>query len=222
VAVTEDIFNYEFDYNLCLVMGAGPNWGDDGNPAENLKHGEAVSGEMPYGDIDPYSFYAVAGDTISLNVQLPDGVGYKPRLSVVSPDGRVQGPFSSVGSATVRMPCLAQTGNYVALIHHENFDRTFIYSVSLTQSPVFRASSGMTQYLSIYPCESNVFLRWATNAQGFMLEETENLDSPNWSASSRTPTVFFDYYYLAEQAGFITNRSRYYRLRCTNCVGRIR
>ncbi|HMJ66348.1 MAG TPA: hypothetical protein VK615_13460 [Candidatus Binatia bacterium] len=217
VAVTEDAFNREFNYKLCLVKSPGANSTDEGDATNVLAHGQAASGEITLGDFDAYSFYALAGDTIELQLQRTSGVGENPRVSVVLPDGTAQGPYSSNAGAKARIPCVGQTGTYLAIVWDDNFDQTFGYSLSMIQSPVLRPSSGTTQHLAIYRCATNTFLRWATNATGFMLESSADLESPNWSAVNGSPKVLFDYYYLAEEATAATNRSKYYRLRCTNC-----
>jgi len=214
LAITEDGFDYEWDYTLCMIKIPGSNSPDPGDGPSDIVPFENAAAQITPGDLDAFAFAAIAGDTITLQLQEVSGSGTRRLLDLFAPDGTLL----DSSSARVTSHCVSQTGIYVAVVADEGFDESFGYILSLSQTPVVPLSSGATQYLAIYLCMTNVVLRWETNAVGFRLE-SRIPPGTSWFAVDRAPEIIAHHYYVDE--GVVTNKSQFYRLRCTTVPSRL-
>ena len=203
-----------YDYVVCMIDVPGPNSPDPGDGAYTMSANETRSGQITPGDLDAYAFHAIAGDTLTITVQKTSGTGLNPVALLHAPDGTVLATGSSTTSAVVQVSCVSETGTYVIVVYANGLNEAFGYDVTLNESPNVAASSGLIQYLAVYECDGDVWLRWETNAVGFVLESTVDLSSGNWFPVDEVPQVIADHYYLDE--GVVTNRTQFFRLEYTN------
>jgi hypothetical protein len=205
-----------FDYTVCMIRNPGPNFSDSGDGAYTIEPYETRSAQITPGDLDAFAFHAIAGDTLSVTLQKTSGPGLNPILQLHAPDGTILASASSASSAHIRVPCVAQTGTYLIVVFDDGYNEAFGYDVSLAQSPIVPPSSGTNQYLAIFECTNHIIVRWETNAVGFALESTLTMPPTNWLPVNRIPQIIGDHYYVDD--GLASNSSKYYRLKCTNCV----
>lgn len=212
----DDGGNETFTYNLTFVKNPGPNVPDLGDSGPTIQPGQVLTNTIgDTSDIDALSFYAIAGDTVTISMVKIGGSGNNPFMQVQAPDGTVLASATGSSSATVHLDCLAQTGNYMLIYRDDGGNETFTYRLSLTQGPIELPSSGTNQYLTPYLCtDKHLYLRWNVNATGFALQTTTNLASPVWIPATNLVYTIADHLYV--DVGLPTNSSALYRLVCTN------
>jgi len=211
--------NQPFAYNLTLVKCPGPNLTDPGEGSEIMAPGETRFATIGVGDIDAFSFSAVAGDFLDLNLKRIGGSGQNPLLRLYAPDCTLADSISAApNSARIRIPCLPQTGVYTILCRDGTGFETFEYSLALTLNPGPPPSYDPAHpYVTEFRCGTDLVTRWPTNAAGFELQFCEDLCAMYaggqcygaWTNVAPPYAVIGDHY-------FVTNRSsasaRFYRL----------
>jgi hypothetical protein len=219
--VLADYFSDSYDYTLCIIKIPGPNVPEDTDGSEFLAPGELRSAAAAAGDVDAFAFYAIAGDSVEIIVDQAFDSGGFLVVEVYGPRGDIiQGAPSSTG-LNYRLPCLADAGVYHVVVRDDDLLDASTYTVRFYQTPVVPPSGGLTQYLAILRCSTNIILRWETNSAGFMLESASRPASfasepPNvWSPVTTPSYVIANHYYVNE--GAVTQPAQFYRLRCTNC-----
>jgi len=181
-----------------------------------LQSNEEQSGTISLGEMDAYSFYAIAGNSITLRLEKTSGPG-QTYMRVYGP-----GPsFLKDGYQHIQLTCLDETGYYTVLVRDVGANEPLAYDLSMLQTPIIPPSSGLTQYLGILACSTNIILRWHTNSTGFALETSPIVTSPPdhppaiWTPVTTPPQIVADYFYVNEAS--IPDQARFYRLKCTNC-----
>ena len=107
-------YNYGIDYSK--VANLSPDSTDF--DAEQLFDGLTLNGSLLDGEIDHWTFDALAGDVVSLTM-LETTSGYSPTMRVFSPDGSFW--FAGAGSSSVSYTGLIeQSGNYRVLLSDDN------------------------------------------------------------------------------------------------------
>ena len=206
-----------FPFSLTLFQCPATNVTDAGDGSFTLLPHTPRDATSAAGDLDPFTFPAVAGDSLWVDLQNVNSERAPKVLELFGPDCTLLGSATGLVFITLRLPlCPApQTGNYTVLVRSATGSEPFTYTLTLGQNPAVPRSQGANQHLSILQCSSHVIVRWETNSAGFILESATNLDAASWLPVNRVPIVLGDYYYLDE--GEVSNVSNFYRLRCSNC-----
>jgi hypothetical protein len=178
LAVTEDLFNYEFDYHVCMIKHPGTNAADPGDGPAVLAPSTTASAQITHGDLDAFAFQAIAGDTIALRLRRAPGSGMNPMLQLLAPDGTLVPAGSPADSARGSVLCLPQTGAYLAVVSDDEFDEVFGYQLSFSQTPGPPPANAPPEFLQVMTCSNMVLVRWSNGTTGFRLQSTEHLMSP--------------------------------------------
>lgn len=206
-----------YRYVISLIKCPGPNLSDDG--AYTLSPGAPRIGFVDVGDMDAFTFPAIAGDSLRLTLRKLESAGELLRMDLFGPDCTIVGSVTGQTNVQLGTSCFApQTGNYIVLVRSEPGIEPFTYVLTLTQNPVVPPSGGTNQHLAILRCTNHLILRWETNSPGFIVESTPTLRPSSWLPVNRTPAMLYNHFYLDE--GEVGNLSAFYRLRCTNCNSR--
>jgi hypothetical protein len=164
-----------------------------------LEPGQSRSNNIALGDLDAFSIHAIAGDTITIKIERTSGLG-QPYMRLYSPASS----FLLAGTETIHVPCVTETGFYTVSVRDAGANQTVGYELSLTQYPIVPSSSGLTQYLAVLRCSTNVIVRWSTDALGFHLQRADELLSLEslivWSNILPPYASFAGYYYVTNQS----------------------
>jgi hypothetical protein len=217
LVVIDNDFSRSYDYTLCVVKAPGPNTPEPDEGLDLLASGERREAQLTTGDLDAYSFTAIAGDTISISFSTLSGAG-EGIVRVYGPDRVLLGSGSSASTRPIRIPCVRNTGTYTLLCCRETgLTENFSYALALLEPPPL-VNDPDHPYLAIFHCESNTVVRWETNAAGFQLLFTDNLCPMQVGNNCfATWTVIPPPYSLIANHYYFTNQSlageRFFRLR---------
>jgi hypothetical protein len=125
-------------YRLTMTHTPGPitvSPGDDGGP---LTTGAIHTGEIVRGDADVWTFTAVAGEHVVLNVsQTSETDDFRPWIRLWSPNGGSLGSQSGVDAAQIGELIVPLTGTYLVVVSSfdSGYDGTGTYNLTLTRPP---------------------------------------------------------------------------------------
>jgi hypothetical protein len=122
-------------YQLTMAKTSGAVTVSNGDQGGALASGVAQSGQIVVGDVDVWTFTAVAGQPIHVQVtETVDVNGFTPWLRVWAPNGATLGDTASLTSAAVNITSAPVTGTYLILVgtFDSGFDATGTYSLVAT------------------------------------------------------------------------------------------
>ena len=214
LVVRDDGLDESFGYCLNLIKAPGPNLTDPGDGPEFLAPGERRTASLVPGDLDAFAVQVIPGDRLWITLKVLSASGTSPMVSLVAPNGVVIGSATGARSAYLRSPCLWSPGIHEIFIRDDGLNEAYEYELTLQQSPVVPASSGLNQYLAIFECTNYAFARWETNAVGFSLEWCSDLNGGAGAWTPAGPPTFSitDHFYFSDP---LTNGIRFFRLRHT-------
>jgi hypothetical protein len=212
ILVRDDVGDLTFNYALSLVKIPGPNVGEMPiAPGQTVTNGLHLPAE-----IDLYTFFAIAGDSIEAVLTRITGSSTEAIFQLLAPDGTILAAQTSSISARNRLNCLSQTGIYVFLCRDDDGSVTFDYTITLRQWPGPPPPGAPPEYLQIFRCTNEVTVRWSAAAGGFTLQSTEMLPATTWSNIPPPYTEFSGWYYVPAVQ---TTPTKFYRLISTNTGG---
>ncbi len=209
--VRDDGIIETFNYTLCVVKIPGPNYPEPGEGNDRLLIGERRAAQIVAGDLDAYSFLAVAGDSVTLQVTRMSGSGVNLVLQLYAPNGTLLTNRIGSTAARIHIPCVSQTGNFTVVCRDDGLIESFGYVISLSQSPGPPPSYDPDlPYVAFFRCMTNTVVRWPTNAAGFELEYSDIVSSANWVRVPPPYPILWDHHYVtnasSEPIGFFRLR----------------
>jgi hypothetical protein len=135
VASFDSGFDGTGTYRLTMTHTPGPitvSPGDDGGP---LSNSAMHTGEILEGDVDVWTFTAVAGDLVTLHVgQTGEVDDFRPWMRLWAPNGTSLGDVAGVDAADINNALVPVTGTYLLLVasFDSGFDGIGTYVLTLT------------------------------------------------------------------------------------------
>ena len=125
-------------YRLTMTKTPGPitvSTGDEGGP---LTNGGTHTGEILQGDLDVWTFNAVAGQQITVQItETTDTDDFRPWIRLWTPGGGTLGSAAGLSTAQIGSVVAPVTGTYLVLVgsFDSGFDGTGTYSLTRTVGP---------------------------------------------------------------------------------------
>jgi hypothetical protein len=135
VASFDPSFDGTATYRLTMTHTPGPisvSAGDEGGP---LTNGAMQTGEILEGDVDVWTFTAVAGDHVTLHLgQTSETDDFRPWIRLWAPNGASLGDIAGLDVADINNVLVPVTGTYLVLVgsFDAGFDGTGTYGLTLT------------------------------------------------------------------------------------------
>ncbi len=110
--------------------------GDQGGP---LTNGAIHTGEIVKGDLDVWTFTAVAGERIGVHIgEITDTADFRPWIRLWAPNGVVLASTSGTDAAVIDGIAAPVNGTYLVLVgsFDSGFDGTGTYRLTLGKTPV--------------------------------------------------------------------------------------
>ena len=124
------------EYGLSLVKNPGTIMVADPNGGP-IAPGEYKTGSLTEGDLDPYTFWANAGDSVTILIGEVSGeTWFEPQVELHAPDGTVVETASGGASATIESAKLSQDGTYFIIARDKQGYNTGEYGLSLSRTHV--------------------------------------------------------------------------------------
>ena len=158
------------NYSITMVKtpAATHQHGSDGGA---IASGETRGGAIAAGDLDVFTFYAAAGDSIRAAVGDTSNTNFTPQIELYAPNGtRVTWDFEGVGTDVTALS-ITQSGTYTIVVSDYGSNDTGNYSLSMARAQAtvqrFGADdgsivSGQTRNGSVGLGDIDVFTFYAT------------------------------------------------------------
>ena len=137
VASIDSGFNGTGSYRLTMSKTPGPivvSGGDQGGP---LTNGGTHTGQILQGDLDVWTFTAVAGERIAAHIgEITDLGGFSPWIRIWAPNNATLGSASGTDAAALTAIIAPVSGTYLILVASldSGFDGTGTYRLSMTKT----------------------------------------------------------------------------------------
>jgi len=161
-------------------------------------------------DLDVFTFFAVAGDSMTIRMGRSDFNLMHPSFALHGPDGTLLRSVEDLNYAEATLDCVSESGSYFLLCRDQNGCQAGAYWIALEQTPIPPPPGTPPQYLSICHCANQLITRWSTNATGFLLESSSDLLLTNWTMVNPPYPVVSGYYHVTNAPPF---SNTFYRLR---------
>jgi len=134
ILVRDHYGQYTGAYGLTVITNPGPNPGDEDGWA--IRSGQYAVANIVAGDMDVYNFWANAGDTVTVVVDVNSG-SLDPQVELHGPDGTVVATDWGSSSATIKAVKVAVTGTYLIVIrdHYGTYTGQYILSFARVKAP---------------------------------------------------------------------------------------
>lgn len=147
-----EAYSYGLDYSKVTTLARDIA----GFDADDLLDDITLNGTILFGEIDHWTFGAVAGDVVTLTFA-ESGSNFSPWMRVFAPDGSLL--FSSVTTSTVTFEMtIQQTGAHYVLLSDDNYQAGGNYSISYSNSQI--------PLLLVNPTEFTAYPGWIIFGQG--------------------------------------------------------
>ncbi len=177
------------------AVGIEPTGVYTNSDGANPRAGLILSGNALYGA----GFYAGSSGHGTVFAVNTDGMGFTVLHSFTEADPNTGA--NSDGANPYAGLILSDTSLYGTAVGGGASGSGAVFSLSLPQPP----------QLTIIRSGPNVILTWPTNATGFALQTSPNLDSPNsWIAATYSSVIVGDQYFLTNN---ISGSAQFYRLK---------
>ena len=121
------------EYTLSLAVSGGGLTISSGDEGGDILKGETKSGTIAYGDLDPWTFTANAGDYIAATVGDKNNTDFNPYIALISPTGVVLDYDWGYKGSEVSAKA-TETGTYTLIIRDNSTSNPGEYTLSLAVS----------------------------------------------------------------------------------------
>jgi trimeric autotransporter adhesin len=125
-------------YGLSLMKNPGTDVNDPEDSSVPILPGEYKTGKIDIGDLDGYTFYANAGDIVTICMgETVDYGGFDPQVELIEPDGTrtsVSGTTSTTFVA-INAKKINTSGNCLIIAREKDGYQTGLYGLSMVKKP---------------------------------------------------------------------------------------
>jgi hypothetical protein len=166
-------------YHMYLAKVASPYTVPSGGAGGGFQAGDTPGGSLPPGGIDIWSFHAVSGDSITLNLTDTSGnLGFSIIMQVYGPDG------SYVSTRTKSISFIASLpGTYTVVILEEKSQVTGTYTLSGTGMTAKPVEIGILRNGG-----SGLTIAWPSPSSGWILQQSDTMQPASWIPCPIVPT----------------------------------
>lgn len=147
-----EAYSYGLDYSKVTTLARDIA----GFDADDLLDDLTLNGTILFGEIDHWTFDAVAGDVVTLTFA-ESGSNFSPWMRVFAPDGSLL--FNEATSSTVSLEMtIPQTGSYYVRLSDDNYQAAGNYAISFSNSRI--------PSLLVNPTEFTAYPGWIIFGKG--------------------------------------------------------